>query len=176
MRIKIKDGRKMSILQEWRDFAYSHDDNTKEGQEFWLGYFQIEKGIYEIILADKDLIIEGTVKELAEKFDTTISMMVGFLDGINDSLKTANELDDMTEDSAMKLDVDFELLYYNMVGARAEWLYELPQWEEIISPERRKELYKEQKKSTTIVKPPKVGRNDPCPCGSGKKYKQCCGK
>ena len=23
---------------------------------------------------------------------------------------------------------------------------------------------------------PKVGRNDPCPCGSGKKYKNCCGK
>ena len=22
----------------------------------------------------------------------------------------------------------------------------------------------------------KIGRNDPCPCGSGKKYKQCCGK
>jgi uncharacterized protein YecA (UPF0149 family) len=22
---------------------------------------------------------------------------------------------------------------------------------------------------------PKVGRNDPCPCGSGKKYKKCCG-
>ena len=30
---------------------------------------------------------------------------------------------------------------------------------------------------TTIVRAgPKVGRNDPCPCGSGKKYKQCCGK
>ena len=24
--------------------------------------------------------------------------------------------------------------------------------------------------------PPKVGRNDPCPCGSGRKYKKCCGK
>ena len=23
---------------------------------------------------------------------------------------------------------------------------------------------------------PKVGRNDPCPCGSGQKYKKCCGK
>ena len=23
-------------------------------------------------------------------------------------------------------------------------------------------------------KPPRVGRNDPCPCGSGKKFKQCC--
>ena len=26
------------------------------------------------------------------------------------------------------------------------------------------------------AKSAKVGRNDPCPCGSGKKYKQCCGK
>jgi uncharacterized protein YecA (UPF0149 family) len=23
---------------------------------------------------------------------------------------------------------------------------------------------------------PKIGRNEPCPCGSGKKYKKCCGK
>ena len=31
--------------------------------------------------------------------------------------------------------------------------------------------------STTVVNnEPKVGRNDPCPCGSGKKYKNCCGK
>jgi SEC-C motif-containing protein len=30
---------------------------------------------------------------------------------------------------------------------------------------------------TPIVREePKVGRNDPCPCGSGKKYKKCCGK
>lgn len=30
--------------------------------------------------------------------------------------------------------------------------------------------------SRTIVKGKKIGRNDPCPCGSGKKYKKCCGK
>ncbi len=29
---------------------------------------------------------------------------------------------------------------------------------------------------TTVRKGKKVGRNDPCPCGSGKKYKHCCGK
>ena len=45
-----------------------------------------------------------------------------------------------------------------------------------LSEERRKELYKEQKSSHTIVKDKKVGRNDPCPCGSGKKYKYCCGR
>ena len=26
-----------------------------------------------------------------------------------------------------------------------------------------------------VVKSEKIGRNDPCPCGSGKKYKKCCG-
>ncbi len=31
-------------------------------------------------------------------------------------------------------------------------------------------------KKTPLVKGKKVGRNDPCPCGSGKKYKKCCGK
>jgi preprotein translocase subunit SecA len=32
-------------------------------------------------------------------------------------------------------------------------------------------------KKVTIVRreAPKIGRNDPCPCGSGKKYKNCCG-
>jgi len=36
---------------------------------------------------------------------------------------------------------------------------------------------KRQGDNVTVVRTsPKVGRNDPCPCGSGKKYKQCCGR
>ena len=34
----------------------------------------------------------------------------------------------------------------------------------------------DQEKAKPVRTGPKVGRNDPCPCGSGKKYKQCCGK
>ena len=30
--------------------------------------------------------------------------------------------------------------------------------------------------ATVRLSHPKVGRNDPCPCGSGKKYKKCCGR
>ena len=30
--------------------------------------------------------------------------------------------------------------------------------------------------STAVAEVPRVGRNDPCPCGSGKKYKQCHGR
>ena len=38
--------------------------------------------------------------------------------------------------------------------------------------------HKSQNAPSTPIKNegPQVGRNDPCPCGSGKKYKQCCGK
>ena len=166
----------MSLLQEWRDFAYGHDDNTKEGQDFWLSYFQIEKGIYEQLLSDPDTVVTGTVKSLADRYTTTISMIVGFLDGINDSLKTPNPIEEMTEDTVVSLDIDLEKLYYNMVGAKAQWLYELPMWKTLLSDEKRKELYKESRSASTVVKGPKIGRNDPCPCGSGKKYKFCCGR
>ena len=166
----------MALLQEWRDYAYRFDDNTKEGQQFWFNYFQVEQGIYKKLLANPSEVVTGTVEELAKKYETTISLMVGFLDGINDSLKTPNPIETMDKDTSVSLDIDLEKLYYNMVGARAEWLYTLEEWETLITPERRKELYKESKLSTTVVKPAKVGRNEPCPCGSGKKYKQCCGK
>ena len=155
---------------------YGHDDNTKEGQDFWLSYFHIEKGIYEQLLSNPNEVVTGTIKSLADRYTTTISMMVGFLDGINDSLKTPNPIEEMTEDTVVSLDIDLEKLYYNMVGAKAQWLYELPMWKTLLSDEKRKELYKESRSASTVVKGPKIGRNDPCPCGSGKKYKFCCGR
>lgn len=166
----------MSLLTEWREFAYSHDDSTKEGQQFWVDYFRQEKEIYEKILSDPENPEKGTVSELAEKFGMELNYFVGYLDGINDSLKTPNPIEEMDENTVVSLDYDKEKLYYNMVGAKAEWLYELEQWDALLTKERRKELYLEQKKSNTVVKPPKIGRNDPCPCGSGKKYKKCCGR
>ena len=102
--------------------------------------------------------------------------MVGFLDGINDSLKVPNPIETMTEDTEVSLGFDKENLYKNMVDAKADWLYGLPQWEKIFDEETRKRLYREQKASGTIRKGKKIGRNDPCPCGSGKKYKFCCGR
>ena len=167
----------MSLLKEWRDYAYGLDDRTPEGKEFWLNYFQAEKGVYEKLLSNPLADPEhGTVKELAEKYGLSIQHMIGFLDGIDDSLMESNNLDDVTEDSEVTLGIDYEKLYMNMVGCNAEWLYTLPAWDKIFTKEKRDELYKKEKTSRTLVKPPKVGRNDPCPCGSGKKYKKCCGR
>ena len=166
----------MSLLEQWREYAYENQESEQQAQMFWANYFNQEIEIYKQILADSETVVTGTVKELAEKFDVDLQIMVGFLDGINDSLKEANPIETMDEETVVNLGYDKEKLYYNMVGAKAEWLYELPEWDALLSEERRKELYKEQKSSTTVVKPKKVGRNDPCPCGSGKKYKKCCGK
>ena len=88
----------------------------------------------------------------------------------------ANPIEEMEEDTEVNLGFDKERLYKNMVAAGADWLYGLEEWNDIFDEEKQKELYKEQKSSTTIVKEKKIYPNDPCPCGSGKKYKKCCGR
>lgn len=166
----------MALLNTWRDRAYDESMDQGTLQRFWAIYFDKETAIYKELLQNPDVVVKGTVKELAEKFGVDIMTMTGFLDGINDSLKEANPIETMEEDTEVQLGFDKELLYKNMVAAQAEWLYELEEWDAIFDKDKQKELYKEQKSSTTIVKETKVYPNDPCPCGSGKKYKKCCGK
>ena len=166
----------MALLEKWRKMAYSETTDRGTLQNLWNAYFQKEKEIYAQLLANPDEEVKGTVKELAEKYDVDIMTMTGFLDGINDSLVEKNPLDDLEEDTEVNLGFDKALLYKNMVAAEADWLYNLEEWNAIFDEETRKELYKEQKSSTTIVKEQKVYPNDPCPCGSGKKYKKCCGR
>ena len=166
----------MALLEEWQKIAYDQQADRGKLQKFWQRYFMLEKGVYEKLLANPDEKVEGTVKELAEKYDLSIMDMTGFLDGINDSLVSPNPIDTMEEDTKVSLAFDKEKLYKNMVDAKADWLYELPQWDEIFDADTKRKLYLEQKKSGTVVVGKKVGRNDPCPCGSGKKYKFCCGR
>ena len=166
----------MALLQKWQEIAYNEKMEQGELQRFWQRYFLLEKGVYEQLLTNPDEAVEGTVKELAEKYNLDILEMAGFLDGINDSLVTPNPIETMEEDTRVSLAFDKASLYKNMVAAKAEWLYELPMWDEIFDAETKKALYLEQKKSGTVIVGKKVGRNEPCPCGSGKKYKHCCGR
>lgn len=166
----------MALLQDWQAIAYNRETDKNELQKFWQDYFLVEKGIYEKLLTNPNEVVKGTVKELADRYKIDVMTMTGFLDGINDSLKVPNPIEAMTEDTEVNLGFDKEKLYKNMVDAKADWLYNLPEWDLIFSAEKKKALYLEQKKSGTIVKPKKIGRNDPCPCGSGKKYKYCHGR
>ena len=166
----------MALLEKWKEVAYNETLGQDKLQKMWGAYFQEEKGIYEQLLKNPDEVVKGTVKELAEKYGVSVMSMTGFLDGINDSLKEKNPIEEMEEDTVVNLGFDKELLYKNMVAADADWLYYLEEWNDIFDEETRRILYREQKSSTTVVKGARVYPNDPCPCGSGKKYKKCCGR
>jgi uncharacterized protein len=165
-----------TLLGKWRAKAYDQNADKNWLQNFWTKYFQIEKDIYQLLLQKSDEVVTGTVRELAERFGVELEVMVGFLDGINDSLVEKNPIETMDEDTVVSLGYDKTALYKNMVDAKADWLYNLKEWDAIFTKEEQHRMYLEQKKSGTIVKPKKIGRNDPCPCGSGKKYKHCHGK
>ena len=166
----------MALLEQWQKVAYNEKTDKGELQRFWQRYFLLEKGVYEKLLTNPDEKVEGTVKELADKYGITVMEMTGFLDGINDSLVKPNPIETMEEDTKVSLVFDKEKLYMNMVDAKADWLYELPMWDNIFDADKKKKLFLLQNKSGTVVFGKKVGRNDPCPCGSGKKYKYCCGR
>lgn len=166
----------MALLEQWRSVAYNEETGKDRLQKLWGAYFEEERKLYSKLLKDPTVVEKGTVKELAEKFGMSIMSMTGFLDGINDSLVEPNPIEEMEEDTVVQLGFDTKLLYKNMVAAEADWLYNLEEWNAIFDEETKKALYKEQKSSSTIVKDAKIYPNDPCPCGSGKKYKKCCGK
>lgn len=165
----------MSLYKDWSDMVINYV-KTRGEAAFWREYGAIETKIYSKVLANHTNTISGSLNVLAKDFDVPEVFFMGFLDGINESLKEPLNLEEVTQDSDINLVIDFEKLYFNMLDAKADYLYGLPQWDSIFSVEKRKEIQKSYAASKTIVNENKVGRNDPCPCGSGKKYKKCCGK
>ena len=165
----------MTLFKQWRDLIENQTDATF--RDFWTEYSGAETKIYSAILDKPEEKVAGKIGELAAAHEVRPVIYMGFLDGINTSLKGGEiELENLDENSEIELDIDFEKLLYNMLAADAEYLYTLPQWEEVLEADKIKEIVKAFKKSKTVVKGEKIGRNDPCPCGSGKKYKKCCGK
>ena len=166
----------MSLYSEWQGICDQvQEQEPGVARKFWNEYFAAETENYKKILGDYTNTVEGKLSDLAKEFNMDEVTFVGFLDGINSSLKKEIKLDSLKSGSKVTLDIDFEKLYYNMLDCKAEWLYTLKEWEPILTPERRKEITQEFRTSKMFVKTAEPGRNDPCPCGSGKKYKKCCG-
>ena len=109
----------MGLLQQWRDTAYSQQTDKKVLQKFWTDYFMIEKGIYEKLLSERDVKVKGTVKELAAKYEIPVMTMVGFLDGIDESLIVPNPIEEMDEDTEVNLIFDKEKLCKSRLAVRS---------------------------------------------------------
>lgn len=99
-----------TLLEQWQDSLYKNED-------FWKNYQGKEKQAYITLLnIDKHPTL-GTVKDFSNKFNMDIIEFIGFLYGLNDSLKTPNNMEELTEDSIITLDYDENLLYKNMMSA-----------------------------------------------------------
>lgn len=163
----------MSLYKQWVDLMEGQTDETFDA--FWKEYSETETRIYTHILESKEPRLAGKFSELTAKFEADPVIFIGFLDGIQTSLNNPMELEAVTEDTEIDLDIDFEKLFFNMLKADADYLYTLKAWEGIFSEEKIMQIIKDFKRSKIVHKEKEPGRNDPCPCGSGKKYKKCCG-
>ncbi|MCR4688599.1 MAG: SEC-C domain-containing protein [Saccharofermentans sp.] len=172
----------MSYYKTWMD--KSEDAvNQQTYVEYINKYYAMEKNAYDLILSaypDNKELISGKAKPMAIKLgfnDDTMDIFLGFLDGIKASLTNGDSLDleSIVDDSDIDLEIDYEKLYYNMRDAKADWLYGLKAWNKVLEDSKMKEITREYREAN-IAHSNKIGRNDPCPCGSGKKYKNCCGR
>ena len=166
----------MSLYSQWQELINTHTSEA-ELRRFWDGYFKAETEAYKKILSAHKAEYAGREEELAQFFGMPAEIFIGFIDGINTSLRSELPLEEIEKDTEIKLDIDFEKLYFNMHEAKADWLYNLREWDGVLSSERRREITKQWRESKQFRNTEKkIGPNDPCPCGSGKKFSKCCGK
>ena len=107
---------------------------------------------------ENDKVPANIIRKVASKYKN-------FMDVTNEILDTKYKLNDLL--SFYKADSVEKKIF-----SSASVLYASKIFEQMMTAVAIKEEAKEKKN----IDYSKVGRNDPCPCGSGKKYKVCCGK
>lgn len=164
----------MTLYTQWKDLIENQTDETFEA--FWKDYSDTETRIYRAILKDPIAPLAGTFGDLVNRFEADPVLFMGFLDGVQTSLVESFPLENIEDATALSILVNPETLYLNMLIAEATYLSGLSEWDNVLTEAKRADILKAYKKTKTVVNNNKTGRNDPCPCGSGKKYKHCCGR
>ena len=131
----------MSLYQQWQDKL---EQQSQEGDsDFWKNYLATETEAYKYLLGQYETVTEAKYSELAERFEMDLITFAGFMDGISTSLKEEIDLEALDEESMVKLDIDYSKLFYNMLGAKADWLYNLEEWEPVLSKDERATIKKQ---------------------------------
>lgn len=165
----------MNLYDKWTNMV-TEFVKTKGEIAFWNEYKGVELKIYTDILKNKNFSFKSSITELSNKYGINEEFIVGFVDGINESLVKQIEIESITSDQELEFKIDIDKLYFNMLDAKADYLYNLKEWKNILSEDKIKEITVKWRSSKIVVNSVKIGRNELCICGSGKKYKKCCGK
>lgn len=106
-----------TLFNQWREKAYNSSMSQDDIETFWNKFSKDEKMCYKKLLDIKNHPILGTVEHFVKMFNVDTITFIGFLDGLNNSLKTPNNLENLTMQTIITLDYDAELLYKNMKEA-----------------------------------------------------------
>lgn len=165
----------MTLYDKWTNMV-TEFVKTKGEVAFWNEYKSVELKIYKDILGNKKFSFTSSVQDLSKEYEIDEDFIVGFVDGISESLEEFIDVEKISVDEKLNFNIDVEKLYFNMLDSKADYLYNLSEWNDILSEDKIKEITNNWRSSKIVVNKVKIGRNEPCVCGSGKKYKNCCGK
>ena len=146
--------------------------------------------VYDLVTKEYNKKLEEIPEEIVDEFEKVISLNVidkYWMEQINtmSHLREGISLRQYAQDNPLRAYTEegfelFDKMLQNIDKNITLYLLRA----EVRQNIERKEVVKNKvtndndttKAITTKTKKQKIGRNDPCPCGSGKKYKQCCGK
>jgi len=161
-------------------FEFIKDSNVfdMDVEPMFMAFCSEDKNSYEVLLNSIDKVLNKTIEvyeidmsSLAEKDGDVIGYFSNYLDvdsalvmSVLLSASVAMHENEVDKDDLETLRVNFILVcsfVYILDTLRKEELKEIDSNRSFVPRDRQEKVIK-------------VGRNDPCPCGSGKKYKKCC--
>jgi hypothetical protein len=142
-------------------------DVMTAGKEGYMApWNQYDKKLYDFILGN----FEITPEEASEEIDSIIDDFKNG-DNFNDTIKSLGECYDFRDLEQLQEMTDLLVLQYNNCK---QYILKGHSPLELKPKNKSVQGTKASEKTKTQISNIKIGRNDPCPCGSGKKYKNCC--
>ena len=150
---------RLAMLQvidtNWREHLYEMD--------------QIKEGIGLRAYGQKDPLIEYK----SEGFKTFTDMLARLNEGVIELIFKAHIREEMPF-APRRRPAKMQEVHDSAVGMGFQGVKKSED-SQATAPAQARTQPQRRGKKVPIVVGPKIGRNDPCPCGSGKKYKKCCG-
>ena len=86
----------MSLYDKWTEMVVEYV-KTKGERAFWQEYGKIETAIYKDLLSNHKEVKKTSIADLSKEYDSTVEFIMGFVDGINESLKNSYDLEQIEE-------------------------------------------------------------------------------
>ena len=99
----------MNLYDKWTNMV-TEFVKTKGEAVFWNEYKNVELKIYKDILGNKSFRFTSSISQLSKKYGISEEFIVGFVDGISESLNTNVDIENITLNDEIDFNIDVEKL------------------------------------------------------------------